>query len=43
MLKFIGNVAGYATVFGLAVVFAELVLAPMEKTLIVCAVMHGCQ
>jgi hypothetical protein len=40
MLKFFGNVLA---VFGLALLFADLVLAPMEKTFIVCSFMHGCQ
>lgn len=43
LLSVVGNVAGYAAVFGLALLFADLVLVPMEKTIIVCSFMHGCQ
>jgi hypothetical protein len=33
MIKFLGNVAGYAAVFGVALLFAVLVLGPAGKTI----------
>lgn len=43
MKSFVLETLGYAAVIVAACMFALFVLGPMEKTVISCAVIHGCQ
>lgn len=43
ILAVLGNVLGFAAVFGAALLFATLVLAPMEKTIIACHFVQDCR